>query len=29
MSVLDIKDLQVSVETEQGAKQILRGSISL
>jgi Fe-S cluster assembly ATP-binding protein len=25
MSVLDIKDLQVSVETEQGAKQILRG----
>jgi len=25
MSVLDIKDLHVSVETEQGAKQILRG----
>src|SRR5664280_1430932 len=25
MSVLDIKDLHVSVETEQGAKQILKG----
>ncbi|MEO7121916.1 MAG: ATP-binding cassette domain-containing protein, partial [Lacisediminihabitans sp.] len=25
MSVLDIKDLHVSVETEQGPKQILKG----